>query len=117
MCINNNNKTVGSVLKEKFGNFVVFCTTKLPISNECTLQLQKMDNLPVEVLVALFIEYLIPCREMIANTDLKALETRLQTQIADSQLTLFSMLFKASNLEQTALIWRYLNCFLELVSE
>jgi hypothetical protein len=110
--------TVGAVVKQKFANFTVFAQSDLKLATEQTLQLQTLNNLPAEVLLASLNEFLQPCKSAIEHQSLPQLQEQLQQleqlQHDPKQLSLLLHPFESANQAQTALIWRYLNCFLEL---
>ena len=108
--------TVGVVIKEKFNNFTRFCGTYLQLEPDAVQELQRVNELPPELLIAALRGVLLPCKEAIVAKDLDGLETQMKTVVADAKaLQMLVCPFRAANADQEPRVWLYLNCFVELI--
>jgi hypothetical protein len=53
-------ETIGSVTKDKFHNFVLYCSAMEGVSNESLLKLNEADRMTATCLLALFKDQLTP---------------------------------------------------------
>lgn len=110
--------TVGVVIKEKFNNFTRFCATYLQMEPGAVQELQRVNCLPPELLIAALRDILLPCKAQVIAKDIEALECQLRHIITDDKtLQMFLNPFRAANADQEPRIWLYLSCFVELIEQ
>jgi hypothetical protein len=99
--------TVGELLKQKFGNFVLFCESELDAPEDLMVELRRANKLPSVALIAVLAEMTSANREAIESKDVEKLGGALNWErLRDLQ--------KSTSHEQQEKIWAYLSCFLEL---
>lgn len=97
-CLLEMSKTLGTVTKEKFHNFVVYCKGIESVPDKTRKELEDMDNLSATMLLTSFREHVSPHIEKIAQQDISVLSWCIPSGVV-------------LNHEQITKICRYLELF------